>query len=57
MVEVTIIENDWLHLAEGTYILYGKGESAERNGLSEMPLDEINAEIEASRNERKATAV
>ncbi|MBQ6399267.1 MAG: type II toxin-antitoxin system RelB/DinJ family antitoxin [Clostridia bacterium] len=32
-------------------------ESAERNGLSEMSLDEINAEIESSRNERKAAGV
>ena len=29
-------------------------ESAEKNGLSDMTLDEINAEIEASRKERKA---
>ena len=27
-------------------------ESAERNGLSDMTLDEINAEIEASREEK-----
>lgn len=31
------------------------GESAEKNGLSDMPLDEINAEIEASRRERRRT--
>lgn len=30
------------------------GESAEKNGLSDMSLDEINAEIEASRAERRA---
>ena len=30
------------------------GEAAEKNGLSDMPLDEINAEIEASRAERAA---
>ena len=29
-------------------------ESAEKNGISDMSLDEINAEIEASRRERKA---
>ncbi len=29
-------------------------EAAEKNGTSEMSLDEINAEIEASRKERKA---
>ena len=29
-------------------------ESAEKNGLSDMTLDEINAEIEASRKERAA---
>lgn len=29
------------------------GESAEKDGLSDMSLDEINAEIEASRRERK----
>ena len=32
-------------------------ESAERNGLSAMSLDEINAEIESSRNERNAAVV
>lgn len=30
------------------------GEAAEKNGLSDMTLDEINAEIEASREERAA---
>lgn len=30
------------------------GEGAEKNGLSDMSLDEINAEIEASRAERRA---
>ena len=30
------------------------GEAAEKNGLSDMSLDEINAEIEASRAERTA---
>lgn len=29
------------------------GEEAERNGISDMTLDEINAEIEASRRERQ----
>lgn len=29
------------------------GEAAEKNGLSGMSLDEINAEIEASRRERR----
>ena len=29
------------------------GEASEKNGLSEMSLDEINAEIEAYRKERK----
>ena len=29
-------------------------EASEKNGTSEMSLDEINAEIEASRKERKA---
>lgn len=29
------------------------GESAERNGVADMSLDEINAEIEASRAERR----
>jgi len=33
------------------------GEASEKNGLSEMSLEEINAEIEASRNERKAFGV
>ena len=28
------------------------GESAEKNGISDMSLDEINAEIDASRRER-----
>jgi len=30
------------------------GEEAQKNGTSEMTLDEINAEIEASRKEREA---
>ena len=30
-------------------------ESAEKNGISDMSLDEINAEIDASRRERKNT--
>jgi DNA-damage-inducible protein J len=29
------------------------GDSAEKNGLSDMSLDEINAEIDASRRERQ----
>lgn len=29
------------------------GEASEKNGLADMSLDEINAEIEASRRERK----
>ena len=29
------------------------GEASEKNGLSDMSLDEINAEIEASRTERQ----
>jgi DNA-damage-inducible protein J len=29
------------------------GDSAEKNGLSDMSLDEINAEIDASRQERQ----
>ena len=29
------------------------GEASEKNGISEMTLDEINAEIEASRRERQ----
>jgi len=31
------------------------GEEAQKNGTSEMTLDEINAEIEASRKERKVS--
>ena len=31
VVEVIGIENDWLHLADGTFILYGGGEFAVRN--------------------------
>ncbi|MBR5974579.1 MAG: type II toxin-antitoxin system RelB/DinJ family antitoxin [Clostridiales bacterium] len=31
------------------------GEESEKNGMSEMSLDEINAEIEASRRERQVT--
>ena len=30
------------------------GEASERNGLSDMTLEEINAEIDASRRERRA---
>lgn len=30
------------------------GESAEKNGLSDMSLDEINAEIDSSRSDRAA---
>ena len=33
------------------------GESAEKNGTSEMSLDEINAEIEESRKKRKVARV
>ena len=29
------------------------GEASEKNGVSDMTLDEINAEIEASRKERQ----
>ena len=29
-VRVLKIENDWMHLAEGTFILYGEGEYAEK---------------------------
>jgi len=32
------------------------GEAAEKNGVAEMTLDEINAEIEASRKERIAVS-
>ncbi len=32
-------------------------ETAEKNGLSEMSLEEINAEIEASRRKRKTVGV
>ena len=32
VVEVLLIENDWLHLADGSFILYGHGEWAERIG-------------------------
>lgn len=32
-------------------------EASEKNGLSEMSLEEINAEIEATRNEWKAVGV
>lgn len=31
------------------------GESSEKNGLSDMSLDEINAEIESSRRERQTS--
>lgn len=31
------------------------GEEAKKNGLSEMSLEEINAEIEASRNDRQTS--
>ena len=30
IVEVAALQNDWLHLADGTFILYGKGEYAEK---------------------------
>ena len=33
------------------------GEEAKKNGLSEMSLEEINAEIEASRNDRQTSNV
>ncbi|MCM1126914.1 MAG: type II toxin-antitoxin system RelB/DinJ family antitoxin [Lachnospiraceae bacterium] len=32
------------------------GEASEKNGLADMSLEEINAEIEASRNARQASA-
>ena len=41
-------------LSPGYRALMELSESAERNGISEMSLDEINAEIEASRAERAA---
>ena len=28
LVDVTAVENDWLHLSDGTFILYGGGEFA-----------------------------
>ena len=30
-VEVAAVENDWLHLTNGAYILYGGGKFAEKN--------------------------
>mgnify|MGYP000308796720 CR=1 FL=1 len=33
------------------------GQASEKNGLSEMSLEEINAEIEASRRERRDAAL
>ncbi len=30
-VEVATVENDWLHLTNGAYILYGGGKFAEKN--------------------------
>ncbi len=33
------------------------GEEAKKNGLSEMSLEEINAEIEASRNDRQTANI
>ena len=32
VVEVLLIENDWLHLVDGSFILYGRGEWAEKIG-------------------------
>lgn len=44
------------YLAERGYrAMLELSESAEKNGLSSMSLDEINAEIEASRKEHSAT--
>lgn len=45
------------YIAERGYrALVEIGETSEKNGLSDMSLDEINAEIEASRNARLASA-
>lgn len=45
------------YLAERGYrAMKEMGEMAEKNGVSEISLDEINAEIEASRRERNAVA-
>ena len=44
------------YLAERGYrALLELSESAEKNGLSNMSLDEINAEIDASRKEQSST--
>ena len=38
---------------EGLLALREMGEAAKKNGISEMTLDEINAEIAAARKEKK----
>lgn len=44
------------YLAERGYrAMLELSESAEKNGLSNMSLDEINAEIDASRKEQRST--
>lgn len=37
----------------GYQVMLEMGESAEKNGLSDLSLEEINAEIDASRQERR----
>lgn len=42
------------HAERGYRAMVEIGEASEKNGLTDMSLDEINAEIEASRRERLA---
>lgn len=43
------------HADRGYRAMVEMGEAAEKNGLSDMSLEEINAEIEASRRDRQVT--
>ena len=47
-MKLTVNEND-----PGIVLLHKLGDQAKKNGVSEMTLDEINAEIDAARRETK----
>ena len=51
---MTLGERQDMSAIEGIRAIQSMRESAEKSGLSEMSLDEINEEIAASRRERRA---
>lgn len=56
-IPVSVAPSQVPYLAERGYRAMREiGEMAKKNGVSKMSLDEINAEIEASRRERSGAA-